>query len=63
MGLLWDSPVLLPACTSHHGHYTTPGLDPGAYFHEISRLWKVGNEGVFFLMRRRVMLYAYLKPL
>lgn len=25
----------------------TPGLDPRAYFHEISRLWKAGNEEVF----------------
>lgn len=39
--------ILLPACTSHHYHHTTPRLDPEAYFHEISRLWKVGNERVF----------------
>lgn len=24
------------------------GLDPGAYFHELSRLWKVENEVGFF---------------
>lgn len=40
------------------------GLDPGAYFHELSRLWKVENEvGFFSQVRRRVMLCAYLKPL
>lgn len=27
------------------------GLDPGAYFHELSRLWKVENEVVFFFPR------------
>lgn len=47
MGLLWEFPILLPACISHHGPYTTPGLDPGIYFHEISKLWKVGNEEIF----------------
>lgn len=47
MGLLWESSILLPACISHHGPYTTPGLDPGIYFHEISKLWKVGNEEIF----------------
>lgn len=47
MGLLWGFPILLLICTSHHCHPTAPGLDLGAYFHEISRLWKVGNERFF----------------
>lgn len=25
MGVLWGFPILLPACTSHHCHHSTPG--------------------------------------
>lgn len=64
MGVLWGFPILLPACTSHHCHHSTPGWILGLISMSSQGCGRLRMRCFFFpQVRRRVMLCAYLKPL